>query len=141
MDNAGQAHSMNQMDRETSKVERGAVADPRPASPKPRQLPPWNVVLLDDDDHSYDYVVRMMQTVFSATPERAYRIACEVDSTGRAVCATLHKELAELRQAQVHSFGADPLIASCRGGMSAVIEPAGGGSDDSTGDPPNGAPP
>lgn len=132
---------MNPMKRQDARPDLASDVEPGTAGPKPRQLPPWNVVLLDDDDHSYEYVIRMMQSVFGASPQRAYRVACEVDSSGRAVCATLHKELAELRQAQVHSFGADPLIASCRGCMSAIIEPAGDGSEDSSDDASGGGAP
>jgi len=91
---------------------------------------PWNVVLLDDDDHSYDYVIRMIQELFGHPVERAYQIAKTVDGEGRAVCMTTHRELAELKQEQIHSFAADPLVASSRGPMSAVIEPADFGDDD-----------
>ena len=91
---------------------------------------PWNVVLLDDDDHSYDYVIRMVQELFGLPVERAYQIAKTVDDEGRAVCMTTHRELAELKQEQVHGFAADPLVASSAGSMSAVIEPADFGGDD-----------
>jgi ATP-dependent Clp protease adapter protein ClpS len=39
------------------------------------------------------------------------------------ICATVHKELAELKQEQIHGYGKDSLIASCAGAMSATIEP------------------
>ncbi len=97
---------------------------------RPRQQPLWNVILLDDDDHSYEYVIRMMQSLFGHSPQRGYKLACEVDGTGRAVCATYHKELAELKQEQIHSFGRDPLMACSAGAMSAVIEPAIAGGED-----------
>ena len=85
---------------------------------------PWNVVLLDDDEHTYDYVIRMMQQLFGHPLERAYQLAKTVDADGRAVCKTTHKELAELKQEQVHAYGRDELIAGCVGAMSAIIEPA-----------------
>jgi len=84
----------------------------------------WNVVLLDDDDHSYEYVVRMMQSVFSHPLEKAFQIAVTVDGQGRAICLTTHKEHAELKRDQILGFGADPLIMGCKGSMSAIIEPA-----------------
>jgi len=88
------------------------------------------VVLLDDDDHTYDYVIGMMGRVFGHSLERSYKIACTVDGQGRAVCFTTHKELAELKCEQVNSFGADPLMARSAGSMSAIIEPAFGGDDE-----------
>lgn len=95
-----------------------------------KQLPPWNVVLLDTDDHTYEYVIRMMQNLFGHTAERAMKIAETVDKDGRAVCLTTHKELAELKRDQVHAFGPDPLSKTAVGSMSALIEPAEFSSDD-----------
>jgi len=100
------------------------------AAAKPKPAPAWNVVLLDDDDHTYDYVIRMMGRVFGHPLERAYKIACAVDAQGRAICFTTHKELAELKAEQIAAFGADPLMARSAGAMSAIIEPAFGGDDD-----------
>lgn len=98
---------------------------PRPdEATKVEQLPPWNVVLLDDDEHTYDYVIRMLQELFAYTPQRAYVAAKEVDTKGRVICCTTHKERAELKQDQIHSFGKDPLMAISKGAMSAVLEPA-----------------
>src|SRR2546423_11167204 len=37
---------------------------PAPAKAPPKLLPPYNVVLLNDDDHTYDYVIEMLSSVF-----------------------------------------------------------------------------
>jgi ATP-dependent Clp protease adaptor protein ClpS len=87
-------------------------------------LPPYNVVLLDDDDHSYEYVILMLKKVFGHPIERGFELAQEVDATGRVVVATTNLEQAELKRDQVHAFGPDPLIPRCRGSMSATVEPA-----------------
>lgn len=87
-------------------------------------MPPYNVVLLNDDDHSYDYVVLMLHTIFGHTPEKGFALAREVDKTGRVVVATTNLERAELKRDQIQSFGPDPLIPRCKGSMSAVVEPA-----------------
>jgi ATP-dependent Clp protease adaptor protein ClpS len=87
--------------------------------------PPYHVILLDDDDHTYDYVVRMLQELFGHSPETAYLMAVEVDTTGRVIVLTTTKEHAELKRDQIHAFGPDPLSSRhCAGSMSAVIEPA-----------------
>lgn len=106
------------------KRQRRKAAEPAAKRRPPKQLPPYNVVLLDDDDHSYAYVVEMLQKVFGHTPERGYQLATEVDGSGRAIVCTTHKELAELKREQVQGYGRDVRVASCRGSMSAVIEPA-----------------
>lgn len=84
----------------------------------------WNVVLLDDDEHSYEYVIMLAQELFSHPLERAYQIAKTVDSDGRAVLKTTHRELAELKREQVIAFGRDLLVASSTGPMRVVLEPA-----------------
>ena len=91
---------------------------------KVRRLPPWNVVLLDDDHHTYEYVIEMLGRVFGHPAGRALRMAAEVDTRGRVIVFTGHRELAELKQSQVTGFGADRRIAACKGPMSAVLEPA-----------------
>jgi len=84
----------------------------------------WHVVLLDSDEHSYEYVIEMMMTIFRHPIEKAFHIASQVDKRGRAVCATTHRELAELRVEQVRGFGMDPRIASCKSAMRCYLEPA-----------------
>lgn len=87
-------------------------------------LQPWNVILLDDDDHTYQYVVEMLRAVFGISAEKAYLHACEVDSMARTILITTSREHAELKQEQVHSFGPDSRIPRCSGSMTAIIEPA-----------------
>lgn len=97
----------------------------------------WNVVLIDDNDHSYDYVINLSCKLFSHPVERALKIAQAVDSQGRAVLLTTHKEHAELKLDQIRSFGRDRLISSCQGAMTAILEPAEfQGDDDNPGNPP-----
>ncbi len=105
---------------------------PKLAAPKPRrkvqpkQLPPYNVVLLDDDDHSYQYVIGMLEELFAHPPELGNKMAKELDTAGRVIVLTTHKEKAELKRDQILAFGKDPIMASSKGSMSAVIEPVEG---------------
>ena len=93
---------------------------------KTKGLPPYNVVLLDDNDHSFEYVIRMLNKVFGHSPEKGYRMAVEVDTTGRVIVTTTNLEQAELKRDQIQAFGPDPLIPRCKGSMSATVEPASG---------------
>jgi ATP-dependent Clp protease adaptor protein ClpS len=134
-------------------VKPAAPVKRRPAKPAPRSRPEtkdkpktdqakqWNVVLLDDDQHSYEYVMAMVQELFAHPLEKSYQIAKAVDTQGRAICLTTHKEHAELKRDQILAFGKDPLIASCKGSMSAIIEPADFGDDDAGGKDPGGKDP
>jgi len=90
---------------------------------QPKLQPRYNVILWDDPDHSYDYVVTLMKEIFRQPAERGFQIAKEVDTSGRAICLTTTLEHAELKRDQVHSFGKDSLIDRCKGSMSATIEP------------------
>lgn len=91
---------------------------------KPKILPPYHVVLLDDNDHTYEYVIEMLMRLFGHPLESAFRMACEVDNTGRVIVDTTSKERAELKQEQIHAYGRDVLLERSQGSMSAIIEPA-----------------
>jgi len=97
---------------------------PAAAKPRPRKQPPYNVILHDDDDHSYDYVIEMLGKVFGHDPAKAFMMAAEVDTTGRVIVDTTTLERAELKRDQIHAYGPDPHIKRCKGSMTATIEPA-----------------
>lgn len=90
---------------------------------KRKRQPLYNVILHDDNEHTYDYVIRMLESIFCVTQERAYQLACEVDTSGRVILLTTTREHAELKQEQIHAHGADPLIPRCQGSMTSTIEP------------------
>ncbi len=84
----------------------------------------WHVVLLDDDDHTYDYVIEMLCKLFFKTVDEALRHAIEVDTTGRTITLTCERSAAEFARDQIHAYGADPRLPRSRGSMTAVLEPA-----------------
>ncbi|MFQ5509424.1 MAG: ATP-dependent Clp protease adaptor ClpS [Leptospirillia bacterium] len=86
--------------------------------------PLYHVILLDDDDHTYEYVIRMLGAIFGFDSEKGMAHAREVDQSGRTILITTTLERAELKRDQVHGFGADPLMAHSKGSMRAVLEPA-----------------
>jgi ATP-dependent Clp protease adaptor protein ClpS len=115
------------MAQETSQTDASTAVAPAKPKPekkkKPKNLPLWNVVLLNDDDHSYEYVIEMLRALFGYVEERGYQMAKEVDETGRVIVLTTHREKAELKRDQIHAYGADFRVATCKGSMSAMIEP------------------
>lgn len=90
---------------------------------KRKHQPRYNVVLIDDNDHTYDYVIRMLGRVFGYGEDKAYTMACEVDVSGRVILLTTTLEHAELKQQQIHAFGPDPHVPTCKGSMTSVLEP------------------
>ena len=99
-----------------------AAAKPSPRD-KPKRQPRYHVVLWNDDDHTFQYVIAMLKQLFGHPPETGFKLAKEVDAKGRVVVLTTTKEHAELKRDQIHAFGADKLIARSKGSMSASIEP------------------
>jgi len=89
-----------------------------------KRQPPYHVILLNDDDHSFEYVIVMMKQLFGHPETKGFQIAQGVHTKGRAIVCTTSLERAELKRDQIHAFGPDPLIARCKGSMSAEIEPA-----------------
>jgi ATP-dependent Clp protease adaptor protein ClpS len=89
----------------------------------PQAEPLYNVVLLDDDEHTYEYVVEMLCKLFGHSMEHAYTMACEVDREGRVIVDTTHLERAELKRDQIRAFGADRLLHGSSRSMHATIEP------------------
>jgi ATP-dependent Clp protease adaptor protein ClpS len=101
------------------------VADPAVKKKNEDQRTPiFNVVLLDDDDHSYEYVMEMLQALFACSESAAWNHAVEVDTTGRTIVMTCELTLAEFGRDQILAYGADPRMARSLGSMSAIVEPA-----------------
>lgn len=86
--------------------------------------PPYHLILLDDNEHTYGYVIAMLGSIFGYAPEKGFAIACVVDKDGQAILMTGALDEVRLKQDAVHAFGADPAMPESKGSMSAVIEPA-----------------
>jgi|SRR5690349_3562387 len=87
-----------------------------------RLAPNYNVILLNDEDHTYEYVIEMLGKIFGYGVEKAFQMAREVDTTGRVIVWTGSLEQAEVKRDRIHGYGADPRIPHCKGSMSAIIE-------------------
>jgi ATP-dependent Clp protease adaptor protein ClpS len=93
-----------------------------------RRVPPYHVILQNDDHHSMEFVVEVLQKALGFTREHAYQCMLEAHTTGRAVVWTGPREVAELKVDQISTFhemrepgGLD------LGPLGCCIEPAPGG--------------
>jgi ATP-dependent Clp protease adaptor protein ClpS len=86
--------------------------------------PLYHVILLNDEDHTYDYVIEMLVKIFAMTESKALGHAVEVDTVGTTILLTCELEKAELKRDQIHAYGRDPRLPRSQGSMAAVIEPA-----------------
>ena len=68
-----------------------------------RRIPPYNLVLANDDHHSMDFVVDVLRKILGIPMERAVRLMLEAHSSGRAIIWTGPKEVAELKVEQVQT--------------------------------------
>lgn len=96
------------------------------ADRRPKRQPRYQVILWNDNDHTYEYVTVMMKDLFRYPIEQGFQVAKEVDSSGRAICLVTTLEHAELKRDQIHAYGRDRMIARCKGSMSSTIEPVPG---------------
>ena len=91
---------------------------------KEELVPLYHVVLLDDNEHTYDYVIEMLEKLFLFSATEAFQHAVEVDTTGRTIVITCELPQAEFARDQIHAYGADWRMPNSKGSMSAVLEPA-----------------
>ena len=92
-----------------------------------RRIPPYHVILENDDYHSLEFVVDVLRKVLGCPLERAAQLALQAHTTGRSIIWTGTKEVAELKAEQVRSF--HEIRASDgakRGPLGCTIEPAPG---------------
>jgi ATP-dependent Clp protease adaptor protein ClpS len=93
---------------------------------KTRRQPPYNVVILNDEEHTFDYVIELLMKLFRHPQPTAENLTWRIHNTGRAVVYTTHREKAELKQAQVLAYGPDPRMEISKGPLGCYIEPAEG---------------
>ena len=86
----------------TAVAERPAQA---PSTPKLDKMPPYKVLLHNDDHNDQDFVTIALMQVAGVHPVRAFRIMLEAHDTGVGLVCVAHKELAELKCEQLQSKG------------------------------------
>jgi ATP-dependent Clp protease adaptor protein ClpS len=94
------------------------------AETRTKKLPPYNVVILNDEEHTFDYVIELLTKLFGHPVKTAVELTWRIHLTGRAVVYTTHKEKAELKRDQVLTYGPDPRMSISKGPLGCYIEPA-----------------
>src|SRR5437868_12501080 len=106
---------------------RSATAFPEIVDDTADKLQPlYHVILLNDDDHTYDYVIEMLQKIFGFTESKALSHAVEVDTKGTTILLTCELETAEHKRDLINSYGPDWRLPRSLGSMAAIVEPAAG---------------
>jgi ATP-dependent Clp protease adaptor protein ClpS len=84
----------------------------------------YHVIILNDDEHSFDYVIEMLQHVFGFSYATAMAHTVEADNTGSSIVKTCALSEAESKRDQIHAYGPDWRMPNSRGPVTALVEPA-----------------
>jgi len=74
------------------------------AQPELKKPPLYQVVLLNDDYTPMEFVVDVLERIFTLDRIRATRIMLEVHTRGKGVCGVFTFEIAETKVAQVMTY-------------------------------------
>jgi ATP-dependent Clp protease adaptor protein ClpS len=91
-----------------------------------RRVPPYNVILENDDHHSMQFVVKVLCRALGCTVERAVEFMLEAHTKGRAVVWTAPREVAELKADQIKTFHETRDKGTNLGPLGCTVEPAPG---------------
>src|SRR6516225_1460855 len=69
-----------------------------------RRVPPYNVILENDDHHSFEFVIEVLRKALGYSAERAFQLTEQAHHTGRAVVWTGPREVAELKADRLPPF-------------------------------------
>ena len=75
--------------------------------PRPKTQPPYAVIVENDDFHTFNYVIEVLQKVFGYDLQKAVMLTVEVDAMGQAIVWSGALEVAELKRDQIRGFGPD----------------------------------
>jgi ATP-dependent Clp protease adaptor protein ClpS len=115
------------LDPLTSPVLTTALPETREET-RTKLLPPYHVILENDDHHSFEFVVSVLRKVLGCSHEEALQLTWTAHSTGRAVVWTGPKEVAELKVEQIRTFHETRAWDNAQlGPLTCYLEPAPGG--------------
>ena len=93
---------------------------------KTRKLPPYNVIIDNDDLHSFEFVIDTLRKALCVTEQQAIQFTQLAHRTGRAIVWTGNKEVAELKMEQIQSFHEIRADGAKLEALGVSIEPAAG---------------
>ena len=74
------------------------------ARPKVQRPPLFRVFLLNDEYTPMEFVVQVLEVIFSMDRQKATRVMLEVHTRGKGVCGVFTYEIAETKVAQVSAY-------------------------------------
>ncbi|MBL8999943.1 MAG: ATP-dependent Clp protease adaptor ClpS [Phycisphaerae bacterium] len=97
----------NENNHAPSRPESGTATLPRPTPSRPAmdELPPFRVLLHNDNHNTFEFVIDSLVELTSLNLSRAAEVTLEADKAGVALILVTHRERAELYQEQFTSKG------------------------------------
>lgn len=94
---------------DTAVVEQPATKPEEKAKDKtrPKKQPPYAVIVHNDEEHTFPYVIEVLQRVCGHNLQKATELTASVHFSGKAAVWTGPKEVAELKRDQIRGFGTD----------------------------------
>lgn len=84
-----------------SGTDTGVATKTKPKTKKPSL---YKVLMLNDDYTPMEFVVEILERIFSMDRQKATRVMLEVHTKGKGVCGVFTYEIAETKVAQVTSY-------------------------------------
>jgi ATP-dependent Clp protease adaptor protein ClpS len=75
-----------------------------PSKPALKQPPKYRVLMLNDDYTPMDFVIEVLESLFSMATDNATRIMMQVHTEGQAPCGIYTFEIAEAKVEQANSY-------------------------------------
>ncbi len=91
---------------------------------KTRQVPPYHVILLNDDFHSMLFVRDVLCKALGFSAERSYNLMMQAHTFGKAIVWTGPREVAELKVEQIRTFHEVREDGRSLGPLDCFLEPA-----------------
>jgi ATP-dependent Clp protease adaptor protein ClpS len=83
---------------------------------------PCKVILFNDEEHTYDYVVDMLVHASRLSRENAFRCAVEVDLTGRTIVHYGSLDECETVRSRIIAYGPDHRLPQSMSSMNAEVQ-------------------
>ena len=74
------------------------------AKPKTKKPSLYQVIMLNDDYTPMEFVIHILESLFSMNREKATQIMLQVHTKGKAVCGVYTRDIAETKAAQVIEY-------------------------------------
>jgi ATP-dependent Clp protease adaptor protein ClpS len=93
------------------------------ATDDPPGVPQYNLVLLNDETHTFEFAIALLRDVFGLPWNEAFELTLDIHDRGRQIVFTGSQEEIESKRVRVAEYGTDPRLASSTGPIKSEIAP------------------